>query len=185
MPDLAFPSNAHAVKKYLIEKEEYWAIIDSFSRVISMEKEPGPQVDFLSAKLIRVIEKNVELISGYWLDDVRTNHTTPTYAKFDLEASFSRNKTVIRQFRRWLEGKFSNQDIRNYYQKLGKERKKEGFPLSEVLSAITLTRKHLWEFALTHGMWDRTLDIYMTLELEKNMMLFFDKVTYHVSLGFE
>lgn len=185
MPVLAFPSNIHAVRQYLIEKQEYWAIIDSFSRIVSEDTEKTPGVDFLSGKLIRFIEKNVEVISNRWLDDVRSNHTTPTFARFDAAASFARNKTAIRQFSEWLEGRFSNQQIRDYYQKLGSERKAEGFALSEVLSAITLTRKHIWEFALTQGIWNRTIDIFMTLELERNMMLFFDKVSYHVAVGFE
>lgn len=185
MPDLAFPSNTHAVRTFLIEKQEYWAIIDSFSRFVSDDIEKTPGVDFLSGKLIRFIEKNVEVISNRWLEDVSTNHTTPTFARFDSAASFARNKTAIRQFSGWLEGKFTNQQIRDYYQKLGAERKAEGFALSEVLSAITLTRKHIWEFALTQGIWNRTIDIFMTLELERNMMLFFDKVAYHVAVGFE
>jgi hypothetical protein len=34
-------------------------------------------------------------------------------------------------------------------------------------------------------MWSKTIDIYMTLELERRMMLFFDKAAYHVAKGFE
>jgi ADP-ribose pyrophosphatase YjhB (NUDIX family) len=185
LPKLAFTSNTSAVKAYVSGKEEYWAIIDSFSRVISGDMENSSGVDFLSARLILFIEKNMEAISVRWLDDIRTNHSTPTYARFDLETSLERNKTIMRHFRKWLQGKFSNKEIAKYYQALGATRKMEGFRLSEVLSAVSLTRKHIWEFALSHGMWNRTIDIYMSLELERNMMLFFDKVAYHVTAGYE
>jgi 8-oxo-dGTP diphosphatase len=185
LPRLAFQSNSSAIKAYLAGKQEYWAIMDSFSRLISGEIAKGKGVDFLSARLIRFIEENLEPISSRWLDDVRSNHTTPTYARFDLEKSLERNKTILRHFRQWLQGKFSNQEITVHYQALGTTRKAEGFSLSEVLSAISLTRKHVWEFALSQGMWNRTIDIYTSLEMERNMMLFFDKVAYHVTAGYE
>ena len=185
LPKLAFQSNTSAVRAYLASKEEFWAIMDSFSRVISGEMEKGEGVDFLSAKLIRFIEENLEPISSRWLEDVRSNHTTPTYARFDLEKSLERIKNILRHFRQWLQGKFSNQEISEYYQALGATRKAENFSLSEVLSAVSLTRKHIWEFALSQGMWNRTIDIYTSLELERNMMLFFDKVAYHVAAGYE
>ena len=57
--------------------------------------------------------------------------------------------------------------------------------MSEVISAISLTRKHIWEFALSQQMWTKTIDIYMSLELERRMMLFFDKATYHVVIGYQ
>jgi ADP-ribose pyrophosphatase YjhB (NUDIX family) len=185
LPKLAFSSNTHAIKKFLIEKEEYWAILDSFSKIVSQDTESHPEVSFLSAKLIRFIDDNAEVISRRWLEDVRTNRSTPTYASFDAGASLDRSRVFILHYERWLEGKFSNQEIRNYYQHLGATRKAEGFSLSELLSAISLTRKHIWEFSLTHGVWNRTIDIYMALELERNMMLFFDKVSYHMAVGFE
>jgi len=185
LPELAFPSNLNAIKSYLLEKEEYWAIIDSFSKVISTEEGKIPLTDYLSGKLIRIVEKNAEVISNRWLEDVRVNHTTKMYAKFDAASSLERNKTVIRQFRKWLAGKFSNHEIRDFYQKLGADRKAEGFALSEVLSALSLTRKHIWDFSLTQGMWNRTIDIYMAMELERHMLIFFDKAAYHFSVGYE
>ena len=61
----------------------------------------------------------------------------------------------------------------------------EGFKQSELLSALSLIRKYIWEFALSQGMWQKTIDIYRTLELERRMMLFFDKASYHVCKGYE
>ncbi|MBA1340532.1 MAG: hypothetical protein C5S40_00090 [ANME-2 cluster archaeon] len=57
--------------------------------------------------------------------------------------------------------------------------------MSEVLSALSLSRKHIWEFALSQGMWNKPIDIYMALELERRMMLFFDNASYHIARGFE
>lgn len=185
LPEMAFQSNINAIKIYVLSKNEYWAIVDSFTQSLDAKAREKKTHDFLSDKLIRFIESNAEVISNRWLKDVRNNRSTPTYAKFDPDTSFSRNKLVIRQFGKWLGSEYSNKDIKKFYRQLGADRKNEGFDLSEVLSALSLARKHIWEFALSHGIWDRAIDIYMALELERRMMIFFDKAAFHLAKGFE
>ena len=185
LPKLAFRSNTKAVEIYIRSKQEFWAIADSFLLSLEGKDIISRKGDFLSNKLIRLIEQNAEVISLRWLECVRTNKSTPTYAGFAADASLTRNKIVIEQFGKWLGGYYSNSDICGYYRQLGKDRKNEGFALSEVISALSLTRKHIWEFALSQQMWSKTIDIYMTLELERRMMLFFDKAAYYIAKGYE
>lgn len=185
LPPLAFESNTEAVKKYIDGKKEFWEIVDSFSLSVGKEGSLLSAGNYVSDKLIKLIEKNAEVIANRWLMDVCSNKSTPSYAIKDLGASKQRIMVVIGQFSKWLGGVYDDQDIRKFYRKLGYERRTEGFALSEVLSAISLTRKHIWEFALSHGMWNSTIDIYMTLELERRMMLFFDRASFYVARGFE
>jgi len=185
MPNLAFKSNTKAVDTYISSKYEFWAIADSFTLSLEGKKSKSIKDKFLSDKLIRLVEQNAEVISLRWLEDVRTNKSTPTYAQFAPEASIHRNRVVMEQFGKWLGGYYSNDDIRSFYRQLGEDRRNEGFDMSEVISALSLTRKHIWEFALSQQMWTKTIDIYMTLELERRMMLFFDKAAYYVARGFE
>lgn len=184
LPEMAFQTNINAIEKWLKSKQDYWAIVDSFklSTDQSIDKIKG---NFLSDKLIRIIESNAEIIANRWLEDVRTNKTTPTYAKVNPEKSFKRNKEVIRQFGKWLGDCHDDREIKKFYTQLGTDRRKEGFALSELISALSLTRKNIWEFALSQNMWNRTIDIYISLELERRMMLFFDKAAYHISKGYE
>lgn len=185
IPPLAFESNSKAVNRYIFSKEEYWSIVDSFS--LSMGKETFRKIkgDYLSNKLIDIIEKNADIISNRWMMDVKNNPSMPAYANADPESSYERVLVFIGQFGKWLGGVFEDDDVREYYVKLGKKRRKENFQLSEVLSAISLTRKYIWEFALAQRMWNKTIDIYMTLELDRRMMLFFDKASYYVAKGYE
>jgi len=185
LPDMAFRSNVEAIEKFIISKEEYWAILDSFSRSVGIG-EPGQEMgDFLSDSLVRLIEKNADIITRQWIEEVTSRKSTPSYANFAPEALFDRNNEIIRQFDDFLGGNYSNKDIRKFYRKLGKDRKNEGFSLSEVISALSLSRKCIWEFALSHGMWNKPIDVYMALELERRMMLFFDKAAYHIARGYE
>lgn len=185
IPPLAFESNKKAVNRYIFSKQEYWSIVDSFSLSVGNGYPDFLKGDYLSNKLIDIIEKNAEVIANRWMNDVRTNKSTPTYAFADQNSSRERVLFFIRQFGKWLGGYFTDQEVRKYYIDLGIKRKNEGFGLSEVLSAISLTRKYVWEFALSQGMWNKTINIYMTLELERRMMLFFDKASYYVAKGFE
>lgn len=185
LPKLAFSSNTKALETYIRSKQDFWAIADSFSLSLEGKVTKSRKGDFLSDKLIRLIEQNAEVISLRWLEDVRTKKSTRTYAKFAPQSSINRNKFVIKHFGKWLGGYYTSKDIRNFYRQLGTDRKVEGFALSEVISALSLTRKHVWEFALSQQMWTKTIDIYMTLELERRMMLFFDKAAYHIVKGYE
>jgi ADP-ribose pyrophosphatase YjhB (NUDIX family) len=185
IPPLAFSSNTHAVQRYVENKQEYWAIADSFSLSVDVKNSKTKGQDFLSDKLIKLIESNAEIIAKRWLNDIQSNKSTPTYATANPDFILQRNLKVISQFGKWLGGYYNDNDIRNYYRKLGSERKKEGFALSEILSAISLTRKYIWEFALSQKMWNKTIDIYMSLELERRMMLFFDRAAYYTSRGYE
>ncbi len=185
MPDMAFLSNVNAIKKFIGSRHEYWTILDSFSRSVGEKGAIHKQGDFLSDKLIGLIEKNAEVITRRWLEDVTTRKSTPTYVKFDPETTFARNKDVIIQFGNWLGGGYTDKEMKRFYRKLGNDRKKEGFALSEVLSALSLNRKYIWEFALSQGMWNKAIDVYMALELERRMMLFFDRAAYHIAKGYE
>lgn len=185
LPHLAFDSNIKALKSYIESKKEYWEIVDSFSLSVSNSKKKKIKGSYVSDKLIKLIENNAEVIAKRWLNDVMTNKSTPTYATSDSEVSLQRILWVIGQFEKWLGGYYSKKELRKYYRQLGSERKKEGFSLSEILSAISLTRKHIWEFALSQQMWTSTFDIYSTLELERRMMLFFDRASFYAARGFE
>lgn len=185
LPPLAFPSHVKALQAYVEGKKEYWSIVDSFNLAAEEETLAEMRDNLLSDKLVELIEEHSERIAALWMEDVKNNETTPTYHVFDQELLFHRVFLVISHFGQWLSGSYHGQDIVSYYGNLGRERKKEGFGLSEVISALSLIKKHTWEFALSRGMWSKTIDIYMILELERRVSLFFDKATFYVAKGYE
>jgi len=185
VPPLAFPSNTKALQTYVEGKKEYWAIVDSFSLAAGEEMPAEKRENLLSNKLVEFIEEHSDHIAGLWMEDVKTNRSTPTFHIFDQHLLYHRVFLVISHFGQWLSGSYQGQEIISYYMNLGSERKEEGFKLSEVVSALSLIKKHIWEFALSRGVWSRTIEIYMILELERRISLFFDKATYHVTKGYE
>ncbi|NQU33453.1 MAG: NUDIX hydrolase [Bacteroidetes bacterium] len=185
LPVLAFHSNKKAIDIFIKNKSEYWAIFDSFSYSVSEVKIKKHKTNFLSNKLIEVIENNIIYIAGLWIQNVKTNKSTPGYHSLSEDILQNRFLTDTQNYIKWLSGQLTGKEMRQYYRELGARRRKQGHSISELLSALSLIRKHIWEFALTQGMWQKTIDIYRTLELERRMMLFFDKATYYVCKGFE
>ncbi len=184
-PLLAFKSNTDAINTFIKAKSEFWSIIDSFSLSISSRDIIEHQPNFLSDILVEVIKKNADLISGHWVKDVITNKSTPSYNLLPPDELSQRFNYDARQYIKWLSGNYNYKKMKAHYRTLGAVRKKEGYTLSELISALSLIRKYIWEFALSQGMWNKTIDIYRTLELERRMMLFFDKASYNVCRGYE
>jgi ADP-ribose pyrophosphatase YjhB (NUDIX family) len=185
IPRLAFSSNKKAIEAFIRSKSDAWAILDSFSLAVAEEAGEKKKKNLLSDRLIEVIEKNADRIARLWVEDVTTNHSTAGYHHADRDDLFKKAYGIISQFGRWLGGHHRDEDIRNFYTELGRERHQAGFNLSEALSTQSLLKKHIWEFALSRGMWQKTLDIYMALELDRRIVVFFDKAAFYTTKGYE
>lgn len=183
LPKLAFSANRKAVQEYIKQKHETWAIIDSFT--LALEETENHGRNLLSDRVVGLVEENAELIARNWLDDVSENRSTPGYHRFNRRLLVERVLTVTAHFSSWLTGSYGSNDIKSYYMDLGRERKSEGFALSEVVSALSLIKKHIWQFALSMGVWDKTMDIYIELELNRRINLFFDKAIFYTTKGYE
>ena len=185
LPRLAFPSNRDAMRSYIKSKSEYWSIVDSFRITLGKESSKNTRKNLLSDKLVDVIEKNAKSIAQLWLKDVLSNPSTAGYRQLDPSRLLEEILGILSQFGKWMGGFYQDSDIRDYYTVFGRESRHSGVPLSHVLSALSLIKKHLWEFALSRGMWKRTLDIYMALELDRRIVIFFDKAVFYTTLGHE
>lgn len=189
IPRLAFHSNTRAVQVYIQDKSDYWAIVDSFSEVVATGKLQRKQ-NLLSDRLVEVIRKNSGVIVRKWLEDVATNRSTPTYMSCNSERLRERAKGVLTLFIEWADEFYTQKgvrrvDVKKYFITFGYEKRKEGFKLHEVLSALSLKRKHIWQFALSYGIAkEKPLDIYMAFEFDRRMMIFFDRATFYTTCGY-
>lgn len=179
LPELAFGSNDRAIEKCREIHREEWAIRDSFVRL-----QQAPSAEMLSDELIALIRDRADVIALLWLADVRSNPTTRSYARADPDYMFERASTALKQFVRWLGGSEADQEVRAFYRALGTRRRADGFELREVLSALMLLRKHIHALARRQGVWQSTIDVYRVLELDRRVVLFFDRAIYHAVRGF-
>jgi len=178
-PALAFNSNEKALRACAAAHEESWAIQDSF---ITLESEEDRAM--LSDTLVALIEEQADEVARGWLADVRTNPTTRPYRTIDPERLLERATLAISQFGRWLKGDEPPDDVKVFYRILAHERKAQGFEVYVLLSSLTLLKKHVWTFARSQGMWERPIDMYRVLELNRRVAAFFDKAMYHAARAF-
>jgi hypothetical protein len=139
----------------------------------------------LSRKLIDLIEKNADELTRSWLENVRTHPDTLTYHTFDEKELYDRAYRVYSHIGKWVSRKTTSEDIARYYVPLGRERREEGFQLSEVIYALVLTKRPLWLKVLSSGMLDTVLDHHNALELNNRVVLFFDRAIYYTARGYE
>jgi len=92
---------------------------------------------------------------------------------------------ILSQITLWLGDLYDVKQMTSFYTKLGLERKKSGFKISEALSALSLIRKHIWTFALAQDALQKNLELYMTFELQRRMTIFFDLATFYLTRGYE
>jgi len=179
-PRLAFGSNEKALRACAAAHLESWAIEDSFVTLQADEDKV-----MLSDALVALIQERADEIARPWLTDVRSNPTTPLYRKIDPDQLLERGSLAISQLGRWLRGRESADEVKAFYRILAKERKMQGFEVHELLSSLTLLKKHVWAFARAQHSWKQPIDVYRLLELSRRMALFFDKAMYHAARGFD
>jgi 8-oxo-dGTP diphosphatase len=180
LPLIAFEPNDYAIRYCAEVHREEWAIQDSFKRM----QQESTSYNLLSDPLVVFVEDHAEEISELWLNEVRCNPTTPTYRKISPDSLRRRVSDAISQFSSWLSGNEADEEVKKFYLQLGTDRKSDGCGLYEIISSLSLLRKYILTFAINKGVWDRAIDAYAVLELDRRIILFFDKAIYYTACGF-
>jgi len=179
-PDLICAANERALQLCAESHLEEWMISDSFERL-----QNDADRAMLSDELVRLIRDESARITQAWLEEVGRNQTTRAYAKLDQNLLRERVSGMLSQFGRWLIGGTADREVADFYFDVGRDRRRQGFGAHEVLSALMLLKKHVWLFAHDRGVWKRPIDAYRVLELNRRIVVFFDKAMYHAARGLE
>ncbi|HOQ42338.1 MAG TPA: NUDIX domain-containing protein [Smithellaceae bacterium] len=186
IPPLAFRSNRRALEAYVKSKKDYWAILDAIEHRDDGRHLPRHRdSNALTRRLLNVILKNKEKMINQWIEEMTTSPSTSEYHGYEIHVLYNICDKIISQITLWLGNAYDIERIKNFYIKLGVERKKAGAKISGVLSALSLIRKHIWDVALAQGALQKNLDLYMTFELQRRMTIFFDLATFYITRGYE
>jgi hypothetical protein len=139
----------------------------------------------VAQKLVDLIERSADELTLNWLADIKKNAKTPTYQAFNEQDLYQRAFRVFSQLGKWLSRDTSNEEIRSYWTSLGQARRKENYALSEVIHAVALIRRHLWNKVQAEGLLDSAYDLFQAMELYNRVMLFFDRAIYYTAVGYE
>jgi hypothetical protein len=185
LPKLAFHSNRRAIKRFMKSYTDLWQMEDSFKNFD--KKLDKTKLNLPTDSLYKIISKDSQIITNNWVTEVCSHPSTKKYGTYSREVLYERAHTVISQFSDWMTTpKGQKQYIWDYYTATGAARYKQGFRLSEVISALSLTRKHIFAHVLASSkVWKKSIAMYQVLEFMWQVNYFFDKANYYVTYGFE
>jgi len=186
LPKLAFASQERVVQKFIELKRDLWNMYDSFETLVegTFQNKISYPGKLLSDELVDAVQGNSEKIINLWLNDIATNPSTRTYGVVERKELHWRAMFIIGQFEAWLKGRKDESELKAFYSNLGSQRKNEGVPIEEVVSAISLLKKHIWMFTYSFGVWEKAVDIYRMFELGERLVYFFDKASYYTVMGY-
>ncbi len=179
LPPMAFEPNVRAIERCVEEHKDEWAIEDSFQHL-----ESSRYINMLSDSLVEFIKDNAKVLSALWLDEVTSNPLTFSYSMVDSNYLRGRVASAISHFTEWLGGAEFYREVRQFYHRMGAEQRYMGLDLHEVISSLTVLRKIILSYAHKEGVWNRAIDAYRVLELDRRIMLFFDEIIYFTAKGF-
>src|SRR5688572_23657817 len=104
-----------------------------------------------AADLVRVIREQGRPMVESLYSELRSNLGTSHYHRLSNEELLRRGQAVYLRLAEWLTSP-DNSLIHESGDELGKRRFTEGIPLGQVVLALILEEKHLWEFCGLHGL---------------------------------
>ncbi len=139
----------------------------------------------ISEKFIKLIEENATEITDYWTKDIHKNESTPSFHGMEREECIGYGMSILQELGKWFDEKERGGDIKDIYIELGRARAKEGRPLSDIVSAQLLLKRHIWLYVLSHGFLSTAYELYQILELNNRVVYFFDRVIFYLIYGYE
>jgi hypothetical protein len=139
----------------------------------------------VSRKLVRLIETNAEDMARSYTHEIRSIIEAPGFRTFDEREVHDRGFRVFSQFGRWISNEFSEKDIEEYWTALGRQRRREGFSVSEIMIAICLIRRDICQKIRNEGLLDTAGDLYEAMELYGRIINFFERAQFYTVRGYE
>ena len=138
-----------------------------------------------SRKLVDLIERSADELTATYVQDIRRDPRMPSYQGFDQREIYRRAYLVYSQLGKWISQETTREEIRKYWRALGRQRRREGFPFSEIVLSLCHIRRLLWAKVQSAGLMDTALDFCQAMDLHQRVVVFFDRALYYAALGFE
>ncbi len=139
----------------------------------------------LATKLVKIIEKNADIIADNWVDEVTTARYTRSYWNVPREELHERAASICNRIGYFLSRRLPKERLASFYRRIGKARYEEGFSVEEVVMALFLLKRHIWLFVLQEGLLTANLELYQALELNNRVVLYFDRAAYFVVKAYQ
>lgn len=149
----------------------------------------------LGARLLLLIQSHAGPLTRETLVDITTNERTPSFRRLRQPELEARVALLFNNLAKWI-GDPSDDAVRREYEEMGRTRCREGVPMSELVFAMILTKKHLRRYIREHGLLDFAGDraapdellplaLHSVQELNYQVGEFFDRALFYLARGYE
>lgn len=138
----------------------------------------------VATKLIRIIEKNADIIADKWVDEVTTSPYTRSYWNVSREELQERAASICQRIGYFLGKRLARERLASFYRRVGQARRAQGYELEEVVMALLLLKRQIWLFVMQEGFLNINLELYQGLELNNRVVLYFDRAIYFVAQAY-
>jgi hypothetical protein len=149
----------------------------------------------LGARLLLLIQSHAGPLITETLHDLTTNERTTSFRRLRAAEVESRIALLFNNLAKWI-GDPDDEAVRHEYEEMGRTRFREGVPVSELVYAIILTKKHLRRYIRDHGLVDFAGDrvtpdellplaLHSIQELNYQVGEFFDRALFYLARGYE
>lgn len=134
--------------------------------------------------LITVIKNNFDDISRQWSEEAKISEHMKTYQSFGEDEMFRRGKAVYNNLLKWLEAGALTHEVEEYFLEVGRQRFREGFPLTEVHFALYLTKKILWQFIDWRDAVTGSFESSTAKDIMTTLNNYFDVGNFYITYGY-
>ncbi|NQV36990.1 MAG: hypothetical protein HQ509_03175 [Candidatus Marinimicrobia bacterium] len=139
----------------------------------------------LSDRLAWLLEKQADRLTKGWVTMLKSNVNTKSYHDIEDTSLIARIHEVYQKMSLWLDWEVSSRALARYFMMIGQERKNDTIAISEVVYAIILARRNLFDFLNKENISETALDLQRIIEFNARVNYFFDKAVYFVIRGYE
>jgi len=137
----------------------------------------------MARRLVALIETHADALTSRLVARLREHPGTIGFRKYDDLELGRRAREIYSHLGFWLRSS-SEPEIEAAMKGFGRAERAQGLPLSDVVGALLLTRRCLWEFAEGEA-GDSVLDLRQELDLQLLVVRFFDRAVYWTVRGYE
>ena len=138
----------------------------------------------VASKLVKIIEKNSDVIADKWVDEVTTSPYTRSYWNVSREELQERAASICQRIGYFLGKRLPRERLASFYRRVGQARRAQGYELEEVVMALLLLKRQIWLFVMQEGFLNINLELYQGLELNNRVVLYFDRAIYFVAQAY-
>ncbi|UCG14302.1 MAG: hypothetical protein JSU72_07530 [Deltaproteobacteria bacterium] len=139
----------------------------------------------LTKKIVKLIEDNASELAKEIQGKLLQHPSTHSYQNIDERMLYDWIYDVCSRFSYWLDEDKEKGEVQKHYRNLGKERFSQNFMLPEVISALYITKRQLWEFIAAGREVESALNLNQIVETSVLLVRFFDHAVLHVTEGYE